>query len=147
MGGGEQSSAIDRRARSGSFLWLVVAPTCLAFGAWFLPGAVHGRDGLFLPGLIAFSGFVPLIGLLLVVLYVRRTRDWAQLRPYAPFAVVAAVFAASMVWFEIELPRDESQNAAIPVVQVSSGFVQAWLVLVGGLISYFRARPRRSSPR
>lgn len=120
----------------------MVAPTALAFGAWFTPGAVHGRDGLLLPDLIATSGFVPLGGLVPVVVYVWRIRDWVLLVPYVPFAFVASLFAVSMVVLAVTIPRDESQNAIIPVAQVSSGFVQAWLALGGGAVSYSLVRRR-----
>lgn len=149
MGGIEQSDATvrGRWGGPGRFAALVIAPIAAGFGAWCVPYvqvALRGPDWL-LPILIAASGLVPLIGLFIVVIYVRRCRDWSQFGPYLPFALVAAVFAVSMLDLAMTMPRDGSADATIPFIQGISGFMQAWLALGAGLTSFFGRAPARKS--
>lgn len=125
-------------------IFLVVVPTGCAFSAWYVPFARLDPEGLLLPSMVILGGILPLVGLVVVGLYAwsnRRLR--LLLTPFWPFALMAVIFLIFMVDLGVTMPRDESQDAMIPIGQFFSGFAQAWLALGGGLVSFFRGRSER----
>ena len=123
-------------------MWLVVVPTGFGFGTWILLFTPAGSG----TAKFAVAAFMPLLGLLMVLVYGWFTRDRVQLWPYVPFALAGIAFAWSMIDLAVAAAR-EPDGAFIPLIPVTVGFIQPWLALGGGLISFIAVGHRSGGLR
>ena len=127
---------------SGSYLrnrftWLVVIPVGFGFAAWLVLLVPTG----FSPANLAVSAVLPLLGMLAVLVYKRMSRDRVLLIPYLPFAIAGVAFAALMFDLAVAVSH-EPDGAFIPIFQLGVGFIEPWLALIGGLISFLAVSNR-----
>lgn len=119
-------------------MWLVTVPTGFGFGPWVLLFTPAGSG----TAKITVAAFIPLVGLLPVIVYGWVSLDRVHLWPYVPLALAAIGFARSMIDLAVAAAR-EPDGAFIPLIPVTVGFIQPWLALGGGSISFI-AVGRRS---
>lgn len=113
------------------FMWLVVVPTGFTFGPWVL---TYFPDRSGTTTLVAVA-FLPLAGVVPVLIYRWLSPERVLLLPYLPYALAAAVFAATMLDL-IAAMAQEPYGDFMPVVQFAIGFFQPGLVVVGGIYSF-----------
>ncbi len=134
----------------GRAIWLLVIPTCCAFGPWIVD-AVAPTDplsGSMTSNAIMTEACVPLIGLLGVVGYRLFATYPVRLWPFAPFATAAACYFTALT---IVVTADnkggvlEGTTNWFPDALLAAllcQVLQPFLALVGGGLSFVAAGPR-----